>query len=92
MPAEPEIWQRLSTVLREHLTLVAPGDEIPQESTLGELGLDSMNAINLMLDLEGEFGVTFPDSMLNEETFRSGNTLVQAITDLLVGQAGVVGG
>jgi acyl carrier protein len=83
MPAEPEIWQRLSNVLREHLTLVAPGEEVPQDSTLRELGLDSMNAINLMLDLEGEFGVVFPDSMLNEETFRSGRTLVQAIEGLL---------
>lgn len=91
MPAEPEIWQRLSTVLREHLTLVAQGEEVPRESSLGDLGLDSMNAINLMLDLEGEFGVTFPDSMLNEETFRSGQTLVQAIEELLAGRAGVAG-
>ena len=83
MADDSELENRLASVLRQHLTRVADGEEIPLEEELAALGLDSMNAINLMLDLEGEFGVTFPDSMLDAETFRSGQTLAGAIRQLL---------
>jgi acyl carrier protein len=81
------ISERLEHVLREHLVLLPPGEGIPRESKLTELGLDSMAAISVLLELEQAFEVTFPDSMLNGDTFRSAATLEDAIRKLLDGDA-----
>jgi acyl carrier protein len=38
---------------------------------LGDLGLDSMAAVNLLLDLEQAFDVQIPDDLLSAETFET---------------------
>jgi acyl carrier protein len=52
-------------------------------SDLGEMGLDSMAALNLMLDLEENFGVVFPESMFTEETFATPDSLWKSLLILL---------
>ncbi|NEO67782.1 MAG: acyl carrier protein [Moorea sp. SIO4G2] len=75
--------ERLKGILREYLPLVADDEEIAVEADLTDLGLDSMNAVNLMLDIEEEFEVSFPESMLNAEVFYSVSTLAKAIQSLI---------
>jgi acyl carrier protein len=67
--------QRFIAILRSHLRYLAPAEELTPDTSLRELGLDSMMAVALLLDLENEFGVTLPDSSLNPETFASANHL-----------------
>lgn len=74
-------------VLRPHLKLVKAGDSIPLHTPLQALGLTSMAAINLLLDLEQTLGVVFPDTLLNEETFRTAGSLTQVVTTLLAEEA-----
>lgn len=61
------------------LDLVAATKKLPREkvtidSTFEELGLDSLDAINLVFEIEGEFNISVPD-----EAVRS----VHSVRDLL---------
>ena len=63
------------SILRSHLRYLAPSEELAPDMPLKELGLDSIVAVALLLDLESEFGVTLPDSSLKSETFATANQL-----------------
>lgn len=78
-----DLSDRFRTVLRSHLRFAPNGDSLPMEVELRELGLDSIGTINLLLELEGQFGVVFPDSLLTEETFRTASTLEAAVLGLM---------
>ncbi|MBE9033598.1 phosphopantetheine-binding protein [aff. Roholtiella sp. LEGE 12411] len=69
----------------EHLKFVQSVENINDDAELTRLGLDSMAAINLMIDIEDEFGITFPDALLTPETFRTSMTLSSAIEEIMGG-------
>lgn len=52
-------------------------------SNLRSLGLDSMQAINLLFAIEDTFGVTLPDEMLNDATFETAGSLWHAVQSCL---------
>ena len=64
-----ETLTELEKVVRPHLKLLSPDDELTPELNLGEAGLDSMASIDLLLDLEDHFGVTIDDDALTENSF-----------------------
>jgi acyl carrier protein len=70
-------------ILYSHLKQVGDGDSLTMESNLYVLGLDSMAAVNLLLDLEEIFGVVFPDTFLTESTFETPMALKLAIVSLI---------
>ena len=73
--------ENLWRILRTHLRF-EDDEEIPMDVRLEELGLDSMGAINVLLDIEDTFDVSFPDELLTEETFRTASSLRDAILQL----------
>jgi acyl carrier protein len=82
-PSENEVYSvmnaQLDTILRRYLVLVPDGRDVPLETELPALGLDSMSALTLVLELEEIFDISFPDSVLNATTFRSANSLENVI-------------
>jgi acyl carrier protein len=72
----------LVTVLRRNLRTRDVDDELLMTSDLVDLGLDSVTAVNLLLDVEDTFNVKFDMSMVNEETFRTMNALCDAVEAL----------
>ncbi len=74
--------EKLLPILRTHLRLADDEPEIPMDVKLEDLGLDSMGAINVLLDMEDTFDVSFSDEMLTEETFRTASSLLDAILQL----------
>ena len=74
---------RLQTVLRPHLRFLDRQQPIPRNEDLGKLGLDSMAAINLLLDLEQAFNIKIPDSLLTAETFETAASLEETIRPLV---------
>ena len=86
-PDRNEPWKRgtsgneaqLETILRRYLVLVPEGQDVPLETELPALGLDSMSALTLLLELEEIFDISFPDSLLNATTFRSAKSLENVI-------------
>ncbi len=66
-------------VLQKHLKDVNVDSEFPVDAELAQFGLDSLSAVNLLLDLEDTFEICFPDSMMTPETFRTASTIQGAI-------------
>ncbi|MDQ3933287.1 MAG: phosphopantetheine-binding protein [Actinomycetota bacterium] len=72
-------------VLRRHLRLVAGDEPIPFDAELVAIGIDSMDSINLLVDIEETFGISFPGALLTVDTFRTPATLESAVAGLLAG-------
>lgn len=70
-----------TTMLRPFLKY-AGQRELNPASRLRDLGLDSMQAIELLFCIEDEFGVTLPDDKLVDATFETAGALWSAIADL----------
>lgn len=59
----------ISTVVRPFLRLLPPDDPLDPERNLGDLGLDSMASIDLLLELENHFEISIADDQLTENSF-----------------------
>jgi acyl carrier protein len=73
---------QLEAILRRYLVLVPEGQSVPLETELTALGLDSLSALGLLLELEDLFDITFPDSLLTANTFRSAQSLENVLQTL----------
>ena len=57
-------------------------DTLADDSDLYSAGLTSHATVTLMLALEEEFDVEFPDSLLRRRTFSSVEAIVEALTGI----------
>ena len=81
-----DIATEFEEVLRRHLRSAKP-DAINYDIELAQLGLDSMTAVAVLLDMEKTFKIRFPDDMLVEGTFRTAGRLKDAVQKLRDQQA-----
>jgi acyl carrier protein len=81
-----DITIQFEEVLRRHLRSAKP-DVINYDAELAQLGLDSMTAVAVLLDMEKTFGIKFPDDMLVAGTFRTAGRLKEAVQLLRERQA-----
>jgi acyl carrier protein len=80
------------TMLRPFLKYSGADHEFTAESRLRDLGLDSMQAIELLFAIEDCYGVTLPDEKLVDATFETAGTLWAEVALLRHGSdAAVVG-
>jgi acyl carrier protein len=70
---------RFLDLVSEHLRYLDPDARLRPDMDLRALGLDSMRAVNLLLDIEDEYGVALPDSALTAATFASADGLWAAV-------------
>ncbi|MCC8403287.1 acyl carrier protein [Paraburkholderia sp. MMS20-SJTN17] len=72
--------------LRQIITNVAHLDildgNISDDADLYEIGLSSLNTIQLLLAIEDHFNLEIPDRMLSRSLFQSIDSLANAITQL----------
>lgn len=71
LTGQSTIADRVRAVLKAHGRL---GREVTQLSDTDDLyaaGMTSLASVNVMLALEGEFNIEFPDQMLNRSVFAS---------------------
>jgi acyl carrier protein len=87
MTRDDEISRKLEAVVRPRLRFLEPDAPLPPGEPLGSLGLDSMAAINLLLDLETAFGVQIPDELLSADTFETFASLEATFRPLLAEHA-----
>ncbi|MBL9115262.1 MAG: hypothetical protein JNJ83_09685 [Verrucomicrobiaceae bacterium] len=69
----------LQDILRPKLRFLGPHEPVPMDRNLGELGLDSMATIDLLMDIESGLGVSIPDEMITVDTFSTGDHLLEVI-------------
>ncbi|MFC9282053.1 acyl carrier protein [Streptomyces collinus] len=60
---------KFDAILRRYLPFISPADAIDEETSLRDYGLDSMATVELISDLEAEYGIRFVDDLLSLETF-----------------------
>ena len=76
------IIQSVREILTTQGRLSTPLSELREDSDLYHAGLTSLATVGLMLALEEEFDIEFPDSMLSRKTFGSIESIVDAIEAL----------
>jgi acyl carrier protein len=76
---------RIRKVLKEHGRLSKDADTLSEDADLYQAGMTSHASVNVMLALEGEFDIEFPDSMLKRSVFESMASMRDAIAKLTNG-------
>jgi acyl carrier protein len=74
----------LVSAILERNAIVA---EVHADSRLVDIGLTSMDMVNLMLDVEAEFDFTIPQAEITPENFQSIRTLERMIISQLQPEA-----
>ena len=74
---------RLARLVRRHLRFLKSEASLDGEANLGDLGLDSMASIELLVEIEDHFNVQIPEELLAEDTFQSFNTLAELLAKVL---------
>ena len=70
-------------LLAKHGGLPTPVDTIADTADLYEAGLSSFASVQLMLALEDEFDIEFPETMLNRKSFQSIAAIDAAVSQLV---------
>jgi acyl carrier protein len=74
---------KIRTILKEHGRLSRDAETLAAEADLYQAGMTSHASVNVMLALEGEFEVEFPDHMLKRNVFNSIAAIRAALDELI---------
>ena len=74
--------EKIREILRQHGKLSADVSKLPDDGDLYEAGMTSHASVNVMLALEGEFDIEFPDRMLKRSVFQSIGSINAALEEL----------
>jgi acyl carrier protein len=73
---------KIRRILKEHGRLSKDVETLTDDADLYQAGMTSHASVNVMLALEAEFDVEFPDQMLKRSVFQSIATIRAAIEEL----------
>ena len=73
---------KIRSILKEHGRLTKDAAALADTDDLYQAGMTSHASVNVMLALEGEFDVEFPDHMLKRSVFESIAAITSAIDEL----------
>lgn len=76
---------KIREILRQHGRLSKDVATLPDDGDLYEAGMTSHASVNVMLALEGQFDIEFPDRMLKRSVFQSIANISAAIEELTSG-------
>jgi acyl carrier protein len=74
--------ERIRRVIQEHARLQVDVESLPTDASLYSAGMTSHASVNLMLALEEEFDVEFPDELLTRSVFESVSAIEVALSSL----------
>jgi acyl carrier protein len=74
---------QIRDVLANHGRMAIDPHEVDEQADLYELGLTSHASVDVMLALEEEFDIEFPDEVLKKSTFESVHNIAQVIESLI---------
>ena len=72
----------LERVLRTHSRFLSPGTDIDPDLSLASLGVDSLDIIELVVQLEGQFDVEIPPDRVTPETFATPASIWRLLCEL----------
>ncbi len=81
-PAGGDVTARIRAVLQQHGRLAHDVATLDDSADLYQAGMTSHASVNVMLGLEGEFDVEFPDHLLTRSVFSSIAAIRTALGEL----------
>lgn len=75
--------ETIRNILVEHGHLPVDVSQIDEKDDLFRAGMTSHASVNVMLALEDEFDIEFPESMLRKSTFESVYAIREALSELV---------
>lgn len=76
----------IRTLLKKHAGLPVNVDELADGADLYAAGLSSFASVQVMLALEENFDIEFPDSLLNRKSFQSIEAIERSVDSILNGR------
>jgi acyl carrier protein len=73
---------KIRRILKDHGRLSKEAEALTEDTDLYQAGMTSHASVNVMLALEAEFDVEFPDQMLKRSVFQSIASIRAAIEEL----------
>ncbi|WP_439371913.1 phosphopantetheine-binding protein [Bradyrhizobium sp. PMVTL-01] len=80
---EPELRNRIIKLVKGILARNSLSADVTPSAKLVDVGLTSMDMVNLMLGVEAEFDFTIPQSEITPENFQSVETLERMVATQL---------
>jgi acyl carrier protein len=77
--------EKIRKIIKDHGRLATPVETLSDDADLYQAGMTSHASVNVMLALEGEFDIEFPDAMLGRKVFESVASIQDAISKLTGG-------
>jgi acyl carrier protein len=74
--------QKIRAIVLQHAKLSVEPGSLADDSDLYDAGMSSHASVHLMLALENEFEIEFPDSLLTRDVFRSIGSISAAVSQL----------
>ena len=74
--------QRIQRIVKENAGLGAGYESVSDSTDLYQAGMTSYASVVLMIALENEFDIEFPDGMLSRSVFESIDRIAEAIESL----------
>jgi acyl carrier protein len=74
-------------VVRPHCRRLDPAAELPPDTPLFELGVDSLAILSIIIDVEARFGITLPEEAMTAETFATAASLWSVVDATLTAAA-----
>jgi acyl carrier protein len=86
MPNIPmqSIDERIAGIVTQLLAERAPAYPIPADAPLTAAGLNSLDMVNLLLEIEASFEVTIPARMVSPKSFRTIGSIARLIEGLAI--------
>ena len=81
------IAQDIREILGSNEAFAGKVDQLSDDDSLFDMGLDSFGSVQLMLALEERFNVEFPDELLNRKFFSSIRAISEAVSTLVKQEA-----
>lgn len=78
---------RIRQIVKEHAGLGVDFEKVEYSTDLYRAGMTSYASVVLMIALENEFAVEFPDAMLSRSVFESIDSIAKAIASLQEAQS-----
>ena len=74
--------EQIRKVIREHGHLSVDPDDVRDDADLYQAGMTSHASVGVMIALEDNFEVEFPDSMLKRSVFESIDSIAAALAEI----------
>jgi acyl carrier protein len=78
--------EAIRAIIRNHARLASNIDTVSDDADLYQAGMTSHASVNVMLALEGELDIEFPDRMLRRGVFESISAIQAAVEELTAGR------